>query len=164
MDLQQLLCCCEETQSHDKHVYSWTLWSCQASSYGWKIPKYLKDKTLSKNWPANINGGKLYFIICQGWKTMYLVFLKTLKSGTTYLKHVNRNTWYNYQCSIQTNQSFKIANFLGKFEEILHTICFSNKKCLIIGDNNIHTLRPNILSKEYVNLLCMEGFNPFIHM
>ena len=52
--------------------------------------------------------------------------------------------------------------FLDKFEETLHTIYLSNKKCLIMGDNNINTLMPTNTSKEYVNLLLSEGFNPFI--
>ena len=58
--------------------------------------------------------------------------------------------------------SLSNCEFLDKFEETLHTIYLSNKKRLIMGDNNINTLMPTNISKEYVNLIFSEGFNPFI--
>ena len=58
--------------------------------------------------------------------------------------------------------SLSNREFLDKFEETFHTIYLSNKKCLIMGDDNFNTLKPTNISKEYVNLLRSEGFNPFI--
>ena len=36
------------------------------------------------------------------------------------------------------------------------------KKCLIMGDHNINTLKQSNISKEYLNLLRSEGFSPLI--
>ena len=51
-------------------------------------------------------------------------------------------------------------NFL---EETLHTIHLSKKKCLIMGDVNINTLKKKSnFAKEYLNLVRSESFNPLI--
>ena len=55
--------------------------------------------------------------------------------------------------------SLSNRELLDKVEETLHTIYLSNKKCLIMGDDNLNTLKP---TKEYVNVLRSEGFNTFI--
>jgi len=51
---------------------------------------------------------------------------------------------------------------LDKLEDCLHKIYLSKKKCLILGDININTLCKNKLSKDYLNLIHSEGFNPLI--
>ena len=49
--------------------------------------------------------------------------------------------------------------FLDLLEETLHTIHLSKKKCLIMGDVNINTLKKSNIAKEYLNLVRSEGFN-----
>ena len=56
--------------------------------------------------------------------------------------------------------SLSNRELLDKFEETLHTTYLTNKKCLIMGDDNFNTLKSTNISKEYVNLLRSEGFNP----
>ena len=58
--------------------------------------------------------------------------------------------------------SFSNRDFLDMLEETLHKIYLSKKRCLIMGDININTLNQSTLSKEYLNLLHSEGFNPLI--
>ena len=58
--------------------------------------------------------------------------------------------------------SLSNRDFLDKLEENLHTIYLSKKKCLIMGDDNINTLKQSNISKEYLNLLRSEGFSPLI--
>ena len=58
--------------------------------------------------------------------------------------------------------SLSISDFLDKLEENLHTIYPSKKKRLIMGDDNINTLKQSNTSKEYLNLLRSEGFSPLI--
>ena len=62
------------------------------------------------------------------------------------------------------HQVFNILNreFLDLLEETLHTIHLSNKKCLIMGDVNINTLKKSNIAKQYLNLVRSEGFNPLI--
>ena len=52
--------------------------------------------------------------------------------------------------------------FLDEFEQILHTIYLSERKCSILGDFNINTLSKSIITKEYLNLIQSEGFNPMV--
>ena len=52
--------------------------------------------------------------------------------------------------------------FLDEFEQLLHTIYLSKRKCLILGDFNINTLSKSIIPKEYLNLIQSEGFNPMV--
>ena len=52
--------------------------------------------------------------------------------------------------------------FLDEFEQVLHTIYLSKRKCLILGDFNINTLSKSIIPKEYINLIQSEGFNPLV--
>ena len=52
--------------------------------------------------------------------------------------------------------------FLDEFEQLLHTIYLSERKCSILGDFNINTLSKSIISKEYLNLIQLEGFNPMV--
>ena len=52
--------------------------------------------------------------------------------------------------------------FLDEFEQLLHTIYLSKRKCLILGDFNINTLSKSIMPKEYLNLIQSEGFNPMV--
>ena len=58
--------------------------------------------------------------------------------------------------------SLSNRDFLDNLEENLHTIYLSKKKCLIMGDDNINSLKQSNISKEYVNLLRSEGFSPLI--
>ena len=58
--------------------------------------------------------------------------------------------------------SLSNRDFLDMFEETLHKIFLSKKKCLIMGDFNINILSHSTLSKEYLNLLQSEGFNALI--
>ena len=51
---------------------------------------------------------------------------------------------------------------LDEFEQLLYTIYFSKRKCLILGDFNINALSKSILPKEYLNLIQSEGFNPMV--
>ena len=44
------------------------------------------------------------------------------------------------------------SEFLDEFEQVLHSIFLSKRKCLILGDININTL----------DLVHSEGFNPLI--
>ena len=52
--------------------------------------------------------------------------------------------------------------FLDEFEQLLHTIYLSERKCSILGDFNINTLSKSIITKEYLNLIQSEGFNPMV--
>ena len=52
--------------------------------------------------------------------------------------------------------------FLDEFEQVLHSIFLSKRKCLILGDININTLVKSAIAKEYLNLIHSEGFNPLI--
>jgi len=52
--------------------------------------------------------------------------------------------------------------FLDEFEQVLHSIFLSKRKCLIFGDININTLVKGTIAKEYPNLVHSEGFNPLI--
>ena len=58
--------------------------------------------------------------------------------------------------------SLSNRDFLDKLEENLHTIYLSKKKCLIMGNDNINTLKQSSISEEYLNLLRSEGFRPLI--
>ena len=51
--------------------------------------------------------------------------------------------------------------FLDLSEETLYSIHLSKKKCLIMSDVNINTLKKSNIAKEYLNLVRSEGFNPF---
>ena len=53
--------------------------------------------------------------------------------------------------------------FLDLLEETLHTIHLSEKKCLIMGDVNINTLKKSNIAKEYLNLVRSEGFKQCIY-
>ena len=57
---------------------------------------------------------------------------------------------------------FSNSEFLDKLEVNLHNIFLSKKKCLIMRDTNINTLTKSSLSKDYINLLQSEAFNPLI--
>ena len=57
---------------------------------------------------------------------------------------------------------FPNQDFLDKFEEIPHKIYLSKRRCLIMGDININTLSRSKISKDYLNLIRSEGFNPHI--
>ena len=52
--------------------------------------------------------------------------------------------------------------FLDVFEQVLHSIFLSKRKCLILDDININTLVNSTIAKEYLNLVHSEGFNPLI--
>ena len=52
--------------------------------------------------------------------------------------------------------------FLDEFEQLLHSIFLSKRKCLILGDFNINMLVKSTIAKEYLNLIHSEGFNPLI--
>ena len=52
--------------------------------------------------------------------------------------------------------------FLDEFEQVLHTIFLSKRKCFILGDFNINTLVKSTIAKEHLNLVHSEGFNPLI--
>ena len=54
--------------------------------------------------------------------------------------------------------------FLDEFEQLLHTIYLSERKCSILGDFNINTLSKSIVPKEYLNLIQSEGFPSGIPM
>lgn len=59
--------------------------------------------------------------------------------------------------------NFSNNEFLVKFEESLHNLFLSKKKCLIMGDININTLKKKKTTKDYLNLIRYEGFTPLIH-
>jgi len=59
--------------------------------------------------------------------------------------------------------SFPNVQFLEHLENTLHNLYLSKKKCLMMGDINIDTLKKNNTTKQYINLLQSEGFNPLIH-
>ena len=42
--------------------------------------------------------------------------------------------------------------FLDEFEQVLHSIFLSKRKCMILGDININTLVKSTMAKEYLNL------------
>ena len=52
-------------------------------------------------------------------------------------------------------------DFIDEFEDVLHSVFLSKKKCLILGDFNINTLVKSTIAKEYLNLI-YSGFNPLI--
>ena len=52
--------------------------------------------------------------------------------------------------------------FLDEFEQVLHSIFLSKRKCMILGDININTIVKSTIAKEYLNLVHSEGFNPLI--
>ena len=52
--------------------------------------------------------------------------------------------------------------FLDEFEQVLHSIFLSKRRCLILGDININTLVKSTIAKEYLNLIHSEGFIPLI--
>ena len=54
---------------------------------------------------------------------------------------MHRNTRLNYWCYIYKPPSLSNRDFLDKLKENLHTIYLSKKKCLIMGDDNINTLK-----------------------
>ena len=58
--------------------------------------------------------------------------------------------------------NFSNTDVLDKLEVTLHSIFLSRKKCLIMGDTNINTLRKTSVSKDYINMVQSEGFNPVI--
>ena len=58
--------------------------------------------------------------------------------------------------------NFSNTEFLDKLDVTLHSIFLSRKKCLIMGDTNINTLRKTSASKDYINMVQSEGFNPVI--
>ena len=43
-------------------------------------------------------------------------------------------------------QIFQIQNFLDKLERILHNVFLSKKKCILMGDTNINTLKKTSVS------------------
>ena len=53
-------------------------------------------------------------------------------------------------------------DFIIEFENVLHSVFLSKRKCLILGDFNINTLVKSTIAKEYLNLIHLEGFNPLI--
>ena len=53
-------------------------------------------------------------------------------------------------------------DFIDEFENVLHSVFLSKRKCLILGDFNINTLVKSTIAKEYLNLIHSEGFNPLI--
>ena len=53
-------------------------------------------------------------------------------------------------------------DFIIEFENVLHSVFLSKRKCLILGDFNINTLVKSTIAKEYLNLIHSEGFNPLI--
>ena len=59
--------------------------------------------------------------------------------------------------------SFSNSEFLDKLEDTLHNIYLSKEKCIIMGDVNINTLSKSKTTKDYLNLIRSEGFNPLIH-
>ena len=66
------------------------------------------------------------------------------------IKNVWIETQYLIVGVIYKPPSLSNREFLDKFEETLQTIYLSNKKCLIMGDDNFNTLKPTYVSKEYV--------------
>ena len=52
--------------------------------------------------------------------------------------------------------------FLDKLKEIVHKICLSKRRCLIMRDMNINTFSRSKMSKDYLNSIRSEGFNPHI--
>ena len=50
--------------------------------------------------------------------------------------------------------------FLDEFEQVLHSIFLSKRRCLILGDININTLVKSTIAKEYLNLIHSEGLSP----
>ena len=61
-----------------------------------------------------------------------------------------------------TSSTHEKKNFIDKLEETLHKVFLSKKKCLIMGDFNINTLSKNKITKDYLNVIYSEGFNPLI--
>ena len=53
-------------------------------------------------------------------------------------------------------------DFIDEFENVLHSVFLSKRKCLILVDFNINTLVKSTIAKEYLNLIHSEGFNPLI--
>ena len=53
-------------------------------------------------------------------------------------------------------------DFIDEFENLLHSVLLSKRKCLILGDFNINTLVKSTIPKEYLNLIYSDGFNPLI--
>ena len=53
-------------------------------------------------------------------------------------------------------------DFIDEFENVLHSVFLSKRKCLFLGDFNINTLVKSTIAKEYLNLIHSEGFNPLI--
>ena len=58
--------------------------------------------------------------------------------------------------------SWSQRDFIDEFENVLHSVFLSERKCLILGDFNINTLVKSPIAKEYLNLIHSEGFNPLI--
>ena len=58
--------------------------------------------------------------------------------------------------------SWSQRDFIDEFENVLHSVFLSERKCLILGDFNINTLVKSPVAKEYLNLIHSEGFNPLI--
>ena len=55
-----------------------------------------------------------------------------------------------------------LLDFIDEFENVLHFIFLSRRKCLILDDFNINTLVKSTVAKEYLNLIHSGDFNPFI--
>jgi len=53
---------------------------------------------------------------------------------------------------------FSNHQFLESLEQTLHNIYLSKKKCFIMGDINIDTIKKNKTAKDYLKLLHSEGF------
>ena len=63
---------------------------------------------------------------------------------------------------IYNSPSGSQRDFIDEFENVLHSVFLSKRKCLILGDFNINTLVKSTTAKEYLNLILSEGFNPLI--
>lgn len=44
-------------------------------------------------------------------------------------------------------------DFIDEFENVLHSVFLSKRKCLILGDFNINTLVKSTIAKEHLNLI-----------
>ena len=63
---------------------------------------------------------------------------------------------------IYNSPSGSQRDFIDEFENVLHSVFLSKRKCLILGDFNINTLVKSTIAKEYLNLIHSEGFNPLV--
>ena len=89
-----------------------------------------------------------------------------LKSNINYILRAGiENIWVDTQDLligvIYNPPNRSQQEFLDEFEQVLHSIFLSKRKCLILGDININTLVKSTIAK-YLNLVHSEGFNPLI--